>query len=236
MTLPEHLLSTTPVLGNFLPPDDRDPSPLVGYEYGGVALNDPSQGHRVRIWHAKLVVDGVSEIAEVRVGAEDVSDVVFFTSTGITEVDLAFDQNMNPFIAFVEHGIAKYYWYDTALAGYTVSSLPVGSRSPKCTLDDKRKTQTTTSDILLVYMRGTTMYYREQRDRFLIEYTLKTDIGGNDMLLVGMSDQNRVQFLMGLQDYPEATINYRVTTPSDLTRNRVTVAGDRRRLVKVSYG
>lgn len=231
--LPNHTLSTVPVIGYYLPPDDRDPSPILDYELGGVALFDASQGMMVRTWYARLVVDGVKETSNVYIGAEGVPEIVFFSGGDFTEVALAFDQNMNPFLAFIEGGQAKFYWFDAAIPGYTITTLPVGSRSPKCCLDDKRSTQVGESDILLFYMRGTTLYYREQRDRYLVEYTLATGLGGQDVLMCGMSRVNRVQIAIGLQDFPAPTINYRVTTEP---RRRVTVNGDRRRLVKVSYG
>lgn len=231
--LPNHILSVTPVFGYYLPPDDLDPNPILDYEMGGVALFDASQGMMVRTWYTRLVIDGVTETNAVFIGAADVPEVMFFSGLTISEVSLAFDQNMNPFLAFVEGGQAKFYWFDAALPGYTTTTLPVGSRSPKCCLDDKRSTQIAASDILLFYMRGTTLYYREQRDRYLIEYTLAGSLGGQDVLMCGMSRVNRVQIAIGLTDYPAPTINYRRTTEP---RNRITVAGDRRRLVKVSYG
>lgn len=231
--LPDHVLSTVPVFGYYLPPDDRDPNPILDWEMGGIALNDASQGMEVQVWFARLVVDGVKEISTVYVGAETVPEVAFMTGSGITEIALAFDQNMNPFISFVDNGQAKFYWFDPTIPGYTTTLLPVGSRSPKCCLDDKRYLETSRSDILLFYMNGTTLFYREQRDRYLVEYTLKTGLGGQDVLICGMNRALRVQIAIGLQDYPAPTINYRVTTEP---RNRITVGGDRRRLVKVSYG
>lgn len=234
MALPDHVLSSEVVYGYYLVPDNRDPSPLIDYEYGGVALYDPSQGFWNRIWYAKIKIDGVKELKEILIGSEGVSEVSFFSGESFTEISLAFDQNMNPFLAFTADGISKFYWYDPIVAGYVLTALPAGSRSPKCCLDDKREFQRGTSDILLMYMRGTTLYYREQRDRFEVEYTLKTGLlPGDDVLVVGMTDRNRVQVVVGLQDFPEGEVNYRYTTTGN---RRVTVDGSPRRLVRVSYG
>lgn len=231
--LPEHVLSSEIKLGLHIPPDNIDPNVLVDYELGGVALNDPTQGLRVKVWRCRVVVDGVKEVTNVYVGAEDVPEVVFFAGQEITEISFTFDQNMNPFFAYIENGQAKFYWYDTTILDYRVTLLPVGSRSPKCCLDDKRRVHAATSDILLAYMREDKLYYREQRDRYEVEYQLASGYPGEDVLLLGMTHVNRVQFYLGLQDYPPGEVNYRVAVNGD---SRVAVDGSPRRLVRVSYG
>lgn len=231
--LPEHMLSSQLVLGYYLYPDSIDPDPFKSYELGGIALQDPTQGLEVQTWWARLYKDGVTETSNVYIGADLVPEVSFFEGTDFTEISLAFDQNMNPFIAYMENGQAKFYWYDTAIEGYTITTLPANSRSPKCCMDDKRPLETAKNDILIAYMRDDKLYYREERDRYLVEYLLSSGHGLLDLIQIGMNNKLRVQFALGLQEYPAGVVNYRTTT---LARRRVTTDGAKRRLVKLTYG
>ena len=95
----------------FLRPDDRareEQGLLVDYEYGGVEIQDPSQGLRVRIW--KLWVD----VEDVRIAPLDAlgGAVTLFSGAGITEVTLSFDNNMMPVIAYLQNDDLKLRWFD----------------------------------------------------------------------------------------------------------------------------
>lgn len=231
--LPNHVLSSQPIIGYYLYPDNLDPDPLKSWELGGVGLNDPSEGLQVQTWWARLHKDGIKETAIIYIGADSVPEFVWLSNADFTEVSLAFDQNMNPFVSYMVGGVAKFYWYDTALPGYTTTTLPAGSRSPKCCLDDKREMQDLTNDIILAYMRDDKLYYREQRDRYTVEYLLSSGHGLLDLIQVGMNTKLRLQFALGFQEYPAGEINYRVTVTGN---QRVTVDGSKRRLVKRTYG
>ena len=50
MALPDNVLSTTPVVGNYLSPDNRTRQLLVDYELGGADLNDTTQGSDYQTW------------------------------------------------------------------------------------------------------------------------------------------------------------------------------------------
>ena len=175
--LPDHVLSSQLVLGYYLYPDNLDPDPFKSYELGGVALNDPSEGLMYQTWWARLFKDGITETSKIYIGADNVPEFVWLDGADFGEVSLAFDQNMNPFVAYVDGDDAKFYWYNTALPGYTTTTLPAGSRSPKCYLDDKREMQDSTNDILLVYMRDDKLYYRERRDRYTRSIVTGRQIG-----------------------------------------------------------
>lgn len=188
--IPDNRLSTLLVAGLWLDADTLENSNLIDYEIGGIGLNDPSQGHYVQIWTLQLVGD------DVIIYADNWPEEILFTRTGITELSLAFDQNMNPFVAFVENDVAKYWWYDTNLGDTTFTSLPAGSRTPRCTLDDKRQNMTSTSDIILSYIGSNdTLYFRMERERYTVERTLKTGVIGR-IKRVGMNHYNRLQWLI----------------------------------------
>jgi len=199
MAIPNESLSSLILAGLYLSPDNLDSHYLQDYELGGIGLNDTSEGMRYQIWTLQLVGD------DVVVSAPEWPQTILFdlVDTGsiekITELSLAFDQNMNPFVAFVQDDQAKFWWYDSDLPGITFTNLPAGARTPRCCLDDKRETQTPTSDIILSYIEDDKLYYRYQLERYITAHLLKTDVTGN-LVKVGMNNQNRLQWT--IQDPP----------------------------------
>jgi hypothetical protein len=173
-------------------PDDRDPpSALVDYELGGRALNDSSEGLGVHVWTCRA-----DEAGRVYLSAPGQPETLAFTALGITELSLAFDQNMRPFVAFIQSGQAKFRWYDTVLGANRITNLSTDDHSPRCCMDDKRDFATSLgqNDVILAYVRGGNLYYRQQRDRYENEYLLHEGVPGR-FLRVGMHRENRLQFM-----------------------------------------
>jgi hypothetical protein len=154
----------------------RPTPPLLDKEYGGVALNDGAQGMLVKVWVAELVGNDVRIYPENDPG----SFIVAFSEANISGISLTFDQNMNWAVAYEVPGSCKLSWYDTSLPGRVVLTIS-GGRSPFMSMDDKRAFATTISsnDMLFYYIRGNTVYYRQQADTFLIERALRTFVGPN---------------------------------------------------------
>src|SRR5690606_40837110 len=118
MSLPDHVLSVVPVASQFSGSRALPVTGLVDYEVGGVALHNPSKGLLYQTWRARVLGQ------DILLGAPNTPEfVVYAGSATITEVSLAFDQNMRPTIAFVECGRAKLLWYDSAIPGETVTEL-----------------------------------------------------------------------------------------------------------------
>lgn len=188
--IPLNRLSVTPQPAEFLEPDDIEtPSSLVDYELGGVDLNDASQGLRVRNWRLRMVGN------DVRINADGVPETTLFTRSGITELSLAFDQNMRPYVAFIQNGQAILRWYDTLAQQQVFLDLAEGTVTPRVCLDDKRPLQVGASDVILAYVLNDNLYFRAQRDRFEVEYLLQANVGGR-LIRVGMNRKYRLQFLM----------------------------------------
>lgn len=186
--LPNGVLSAEPVPATFLEPVNTSSDPLIDVEMGGVALSDPSAGLQLKLWTARY------EAGEVIVSATGVPDTVLFQRAGITELALAFDQNMRPFVAFTDAGGSAFWWYDTQQAAQVFSAyLPAGSTNLRCTMDDKRPGQSGNSDIILAYIRNNALFYRQQRDRFETEYLLASSVNAH-LVNVGMNTANRLQF------------------------------------------
>lgn len=187
--LPDGVLSTDAVIGNFIGGRAAaNVSNYLDYEDGGVALNDPSQGLLYQVWKARLTVSG-----DVMISAPNTPETLLYSGADITEISLTFDQNMRPALAFVQNDIAKLRWYDTLVSAQVVTEFDADVITPRVFLDDKRALESLISDIILVYSRGGSLYYRQQRDRFLNEYLLAADIAPKGIRKVGMNSKLRLQ-------------------------------------------
>lgn len=191
---PDSSLSSSAIRADYLSPDSfsRLNQQLTDRELGGVALGDPSQGLNVHVWRADYV-----EGEGIRLTNENTAfSVVYVPDVVVTEVALAFDQNMRPSLAYVRDGVAYLLWYDSALAAEVTTIIGQGVTNPMLTLDDKRKEMINTSDIVLAYLRDKNLYWRVQRERFLIEHfaaALPPEAEALTLLGLGMNAVNRVQ-------------------------------------------
>ena len=188
MSLPQDTASAIPMAGNYISPDDRVTGSSEDFEAGGVAVQDTTQGLSAYVW--RLWVDGL----DVKLQREGASATVLFQQAAIQEVALAFDQAMRPQVAYTVGGAMYLRWYDSVSQAYVVSSFGAG-RNPRLTLDDKRLSQISRSDVIFAYLRGDGLYYRQQRDRFATERTLRTGIASSLRLRnIGMNKNLRLQF------------------------------------------
>lgn len=213
--LPDGQLSTEAKIAGFSFPV-KTPLPadtLQDWELGGVYLNDPSLGLMVKLWRVRLEIDKDTGVGTVIVSAPGgvsptEAERVLFTGADISEVCLAFDQNMNPFVGYMQGGACKYYWYDPTIPGMTHSTLPAGSYDPRSTLDDKRLFNISDSDILFSYIRAGNLCVRYQRERYDTEHVLKAGAGPNARLVsMAMNVGSRVQWRLRnyvLTDDPNA--------------------------------
>ena len=180
---------------NFPVKSAADPDKLQAWELGGVGLNDASTGLMAKLWKGTLEIDKDTNTGYVYVQAPGVPKTLLFSGVGISEIDISFDQNMNPFVAYTQGSDAKIYWYDPTVPGMTHTTLPSGSYNLRCTLDDKRQFNIGDSDIILSYLRAGTLYARYQRDRYSVEYTLKTGCGATAQLVsMAMNRGSRMQW------------------------------------------
>ena len=193
-------ISTTLVSGHFLPPDDLTNFLLMDYELGGFDLNDTSEGLDYQKWTLRYA----PESEDMLINAPNHPSSVLFNRPDITEISLAFDQNMNPFVTFMQAGTAVYWWFDPVANDQVFTNLPANSRSPRCCIDDKRDERSGTSDIILCSVTNDILYERMERERYTVERTLQNpfvhpETGLTAVLVrVGMNDKNRLQWLCDL--------------------------------------
>lgn len=189
--LPESKISHRPIYGAFLVPEKAEP--LVDYEWGGVDLLDTSQGLMSCMWKCYYKDNWICID----------NDILFHQLIYVENVkslSLSFDFNMHPTVAYtVEHEnkerSAFLYWYDTAQAAQITTEYGTEYITPQVSLDDHRLHQSANADIIFAYIKNGNLYYRQQRDRFLIERLLAEGLGEHaELTQIGMTTKNRFQF------------------------------------------
>lgn len=187
--LPGDIPSALALPGLFLPPDDQVVSPLHDYEAGGPEVGSSENGLTGYRWQCWVVG------TDVMLQRDGAAAVLLLQQSGITDLSFAFDQSMRPTVVYrLTSGVIYLRWYDTTVNGYLTDNLGVG-RNPRLSLDDKRSISAQTSDIILAYITGGNLIYRQQRDRFTIPRTLKSGIADDVQLRnIGMSTNLRMQF------------------------------------------
>lgn len=189
MAMPNDSLSQIVLRYTWAGRDILDPEDLVDYEEGGIALNDPSQGLLYQLW----TFTAQEKDAFVEAPSTNGKIKLFSTSADIEILRGTFDQNMNTFVAYRSSGQWHYRWFDTTASAYVTSDLSSTITSCACTLDDKRKLESSGSDILLFYTNNDNLYQRRQRDRYTVEKLVRESVGGK-LVKVGMNGLNRLQF------------------------------------------
>lgn len=159
---------------------------LKDYEMGGLALGNAAGGLTQAVWELTYIAPSI-----VLSGPD--GDHTLLSVAGVTELGLAFDFNMRAFVTYMDADGAHYWWYDSTVGEYVTSDLPADATHPRCCLDLRLQEYLSVADVLLAYQRGTALYYRQQRDRYLTEYLLTEDCGGS-LVSVGATTENRVAF------------------------------------------
>jgi len=193
--MPGNVLSTMPIVAPFLSPRTTfRSSALAGMtdlHPGGIAIGDPSQGLNYQTWSATADNGGNILVQAPNTGGP----ILILSNVGAIWVALAFDQNARIFLAYVTNqGNAYYYWFDTLISAYKTSLLGPGIPRVFAALDDIRPLEIASSDVILAYIKSVdgNLYFRQQRDRFGIEYNL--GVAPANLVQMWMNHVNRLQF------------------------------------------
>lgn len=175
-----------PLGGTLLPPHDTpQDNPYSATDLGPISVGNTTQGLTAKQWYINYNTS-TGECTLEGYG-------VLFVRTGISRVCLTFDFNGRPFVAFEQEGVVWIWWYDPLTSSQVFSQISEGVL-PFARLDERRPEFSTISDIILIYFRNGSMFFRVQRDRFLVEYpTQFTNISPSRVLNFGMSNLNRLQ-------------------------------------------
>lgn len=186
--IPSPGLSSTPMIGASLYARRAWTDALIDYEQGGVDIQDASLGLSIKSW--KLVWN--KQTGDFEISAAGVTTTTPLNKTDVKRCALSFDQNMNPAIAWEDNSGCHLWWFDTTIPAYTI--LDQAGSYPYLTMDDKHELATLAgeNDMLWLYVRSGSLYYRQQRDRFTIEYLIATGI--SKLYHAGMNKNFRMQF------------------------------------------
>lgn len=165
---------------------------LYARDLGPVSLEDTSQGLDIKVWELRytnsefIILDTTTSVA-----------TSLFSDVGVSWVSLTFDQNGRPFVAYIKSGFVYARWYDPTESEYTIQNLGESQRC-FCILDARSPTLIPSSDIIVAYTRDGGLYWRQQRDRFLIEYYTGYSIPPDNIIAgFGVQDNGRLGLLLG---------------------------------------
>lgn len=151
---------------------------------GGVAIENGADGLDVKDWSGRVSSE------RFYLSAPGVPEFDYLAVPGALSATFAFDRNMAPAVCWNTPTGAQFYWYDSAIPGYTTTAYP-GVTNAMVTHDDVRNIAESRSDVVLVYQRAGGVYYRQQRERYLIEHTIAAEAEG-DLIQCGMGNQGRL--------------------------------------------
>jgi len=143
---------------------------LTAFTQGPVALGDLTQGPVSHVWRGRMVG------GQFRVSRQNDANTAWLAEATVStpalapeEIDWTFEQSANLVMCYEALGRVRLFWFDPTVPGFVDVDLCPG-RSPRVVLDDVVDTEN--GDVLLFYVRPDgRLCYRQQRDRYAVEYT-----------------------------------------------------------------
>lgn len=167
----EEVIST-----ELLPPRNGLKDKFLGYSY----LHTSDELHSItRLKNAIQIKDSENAL------------VVQFDIPNAICVDIAFDQ-LDRYVAVWELADDQVWmnWFNP-VSGVRESIQIATGNNPCCAMDERRDIFSSISDIFIVYQRGDEIFYRLQRDRYLVEYPVPHDQEGVILETCGMGTNLR---------------------------------------------
>ena len=183
--IPGNTFTPTPIVTGYSYPDTLPYDPLSQTVNGGIALNDGSMGRTYQFWNVSY--DSTSINVKPLGGAVALS----LTVTGVLSVSLAFDTNMQPVLAWTTTAGAFLRYYNAIAEVFDTLAYPAVS-SCRVAVDDPAPYYAGASDVVFGYTLGSSLYYRQQRDRYTIAYLVGSVRGTLQHL--GLNLGSRLQF------------------------------------------
>ena len=195
MAIPEGRMSTTPVLGEYLPPEGVVPHPTTTYEAGPIDTEDTSEGLLYQTW--RLTWDAGTGNLTLR-AMTTFNEYVLGVIANLSHASFTFDQAGRVSYTWTDNVSSYLYWYDTSLGMTVTTDLGVDVITPTLYLDDKRPAQTTVNDMILWYTKPDgfgqyKLYNALQRERFLMEHEMMANLDSYYIVACGMTDELRIQ-------------------------------------------
>ena len=172
----------------FLAPIDDAYDPLLMRAIGGIALGDGSQGREVQFWTCSY--DG----ANVNVDGELSGSGSFaLPIANVLSCCLAFDSNMAVAICYTKTD-GGYLYYFNAFSSQFETLYFASILSCRVAVDKTTQFFNAQSDVIFAYVADDgVVRWRQQRDRYLVEYTVGPAAPGKTLVRLGPSEDNRLQ-------------------------------------------
>ena len=183
--IPTNTLTTAAIYAPYGPPEDAPYDPFRHVVRGGVALGDPSQGRNSQNWE---VTYSAGTIWVGRVGQASVFSLVV---AGVLSVSLAFDNNMQVAVGYMNSSGANLYYFNSLSSSYQTFTVS-GATSCKVCVDDNRGFADATSDVIFAYTLAGVLYWTQQRDRYATPRVVGNTVRRLERL--GLSKGARLQF------------------------------------------
>ncbi len=190
MSVPLHTFTVVPVTAAFLPPLDEPYDPLYMRATGGIAIGDGSQGREVQFWTVVYGSGGVISVQAELSGTPGYELAV----DGVLSVCLAFDSNMAVALSYMKADGGYLYFYNGLINDYQTNYYPEAT-SCRVVVDKTTEFFNAQSDVIFAYTdTSDELHYRQQRDRYTIEYDVPGGSAGWELIRLGPSFDNRLQF------------------------------------------
>lgn len=186
------IVFTNPELSSgFVVPREELKTPLRGY-----AITFPVDENAPRVVTEVIGVPATRSI-NITGGA-----TYLFTPTPMTSVDCAYDQQNRLWVCYICDDTVYLYWYDSLAQQMVTTNFGAASQA-FLLADDVRfeAVSTNANTVVFVYLRDSTVYYRDQQDRFTIEYTAAVLPAGHYILQVGMTSATRLEIRVAEDTY-----------------------------------
>ena len=189
-------------------PDAVSRDYLTAVAPGPRALSDPTEGLLAKGWYAradngdgKVYLSGSRD--DTRLGWETEEELFTYSGADIVELDLCFDQNGAPLIVTERAGHVWIRYYDPGVPGWVFEDFGVGI-NPRCILDDP--INSSTSDMLVFYIRDGKVRYREQNDLYDSEGDTGAAVTADQYLEGTIRDgEHRIHVVLSTRDTGDGT-------------------------------
>jgi hypothetical protein len=195
MAIPQGRMSTVPVLGEYIPPEGVAKHPLTTFEPGPIDIENMAEGLLYQDWQLTWEPD----THDFRLTARTtLQTYVIGNSDEVTYASFTFDQSGRVTFAWTNAVSSYLYWYDTQQNNTVIDDIGNDLITPTVYLDDKRYTQDVVNDMLLWYTKYIgneryALYMKRQRDRFMTEFEMATDLESYYIVALGMTYELRIQ-------------------------------------------
>lgn len=167
-------------------------NPNEFYSYGGIALNNGSEGLMYQIWKARVTFQGKVYLSNE---SDNYAQQTFIASMGYGRVTLGFDNNMAPIIGMQLGESFLIRYFETLTEQYEIKTIS-GVRGGMLTIDDPRNGTENYRDTVACYIRNADnmLCYRLFRERYDTENEIMPVHEFKTLYKIGMAVDRSFRF------------------------------------------